>query len=121
MEIRDILKSRRLQLGLALSDVAEKIGVSKATVSRWESGNIANMKRNRILALANVLKISPSVIIGSLPNDKKSQNVTPIADIKDIISNTTFFFEGNEYNLSKSEKDMLTNVIRSVLSGKESK
>lgn len=121
MEIRDILKSRRLQLGLTLSDVAEKVGVSKATVSRWESGNIANMKRNRIVALANVLEISPSVIMGLCPKDEKSKSKEPKVDVKDIINNATFLFDGNDYNLSQSDKEMLTNIIKSVLNGKESK
>lgn len=64
MEIRNILKGRRIQLGLTQLDVAKAVGVSEATVSRWESGDIANMKRSRIAALANVLKISPAVIMG---------------------------------------------------------
>lgn len=121
MEIRDILKTRRVQLGLSLSDVAEKVGVSKATVSRWETGNIANMKCNRIVALANVLEISPSVIIGLCPKDEKSKNKAPKVDVKDIINNSTFLFDGNEYKLSQSDRDMLTNIIKSVLNGKESK
>ncbi len=64
MEIRDILKARRTELGLTQLDVANAVGVSEATVSRWESGDIANMKRSRIAALASVLKISPSIIMG---------------------------------------------------------
>ena len=40
------------------------VGVSEATVSRWESGDIANMKRSRIASLASVLKMSPSIIMG---------------------------------------------------------
>lgn len=64
MEIKDILKARRTELGLTQLDVANAVGVSEATVSRWESGDIANMKRSRIAALASVLKISPSIIMG---------------------------------------------------------
>ena len=64
MEIKDILKSRREELDLTLKDIADKCGVSESTVSRWESGDIENMKRNRIMALANALKLSPAVIMG---------------------------------------------------------
>lgn len=59
-----MLKARRNELELTLLDVAKAVGVSEATVSRWESGNIANMKRSRISLLAKVLQISPSVIMG---------------------------------------------------------
>lgn len=64
MDIKDILKNRRIDLGLTMKDVAEAVGVSEATVSRWESGDIANMKRDRIQALSVVLDISPMVILG---------------------------------------------------------
>lgn len=64
MEIKDILKNRRIELGLTLLQVAKAVGVSEATVSRWESGEIANMKRSRIAALAKILQISPATIMG---------------------------------------------------------
>ena len=64
MEIKDILKNRRIDQGLTLKEVAEAVGVSEATVSRWESGDIANMKRDRIEALSRVLGVSPLVILG---------------------------------------------------------
>jgi len=63
-DIKEIIKNRRLALGLTLKDVAVAVGVSEGTVSRWEAGNITNMKRNRIASLAKVLQIPPSVIMG---------------------------------------------------------
>ena len=62
--VKEILKGRRLELELTLEDVAKRVGVSPATISRWESGDIANMRRDRIAALAKALQISPAVIMG---------------------------------------------------------
>ena len=64
MKTGDLIKQRRKELHLTLKEVATAIGTSEATVSRYESGNIANMGRDKIAALAKVLKISPSVIAG---------------------------------------------------------
>lgn len=64
IDVKDILKDRRLELELTLEDVAKRVGVSPATISRWESGDIANMRRDRIAALAEALQISPAVIMG---------------------------------------------------------
>lgn len=64
ISVKDILKDRRLKLELTLEDVAKRVGVSPATISRWESGDIANMRRDRIAALAEALQISPAVIMG---------------------------------------------------------
>lgn len=64
MEVKDILKTRRLELNLTLEEVASQVKVSPATISRWESGDIANMRRDRIAALSKALKIGPAVIMG---------------------------------------------------------
>ena len=45
-------------------DVAKAVGVSEATISRYESGNIKNMRRDRIEKYAKILKVSPVAIIG---------------------------------------------------------
>lgn len=66
------LADRRQQIGLTQKEVADAVGVSEGTVSRWESGEIANMKRHRIAALAKVLKCNPDFIMngpqGQIPD-----------------------------------------------------
>lgn len=47
MELKDIIKTRRKELNLTLADIATACNVSEATVSRWESGDIGDMKRSR--------------------------------------------------------------------------
>lgn len=77
MNVKDIIRENRLALGLTMKEVADKVGVSEATISRWESGEIANMRRGAIFALAQALSISPNKIMGwdepvkhkSLPSD----------------------------------------------------
>lgn len=64
MEVKDIIKSRRLELGLSMKELSEKVNVSEGTISRWESGEIANMRRDKIVLLANALSVSPGVIMG---------------------------------------------------------
>ena len=60
----NILKERRKELKLTMLQVAQRVGVSEGTISRWESGNIANMRRDRIAKLAEVLQLSPALIAG---------------------------------------------------------
>lgn len=57
------LKERRLQLNLTLKEVAAKVGVPEATVSRWEGGQIANMKRQYIADYAAALQTTPGFIM----------------------------------------------------------
>ena len=51
--------ARRKALGLTLEDVGNAVGVGKSTVRKWENGMIKNMGRDKIAALADVLKMDP--------------------------------------------------------------
>lgn len=64
MEVKDIIRQSREKLGLTMKEVANKIGVSEGTISRWESGNIKNMKRDKIAALSGVLDIPIESLMG---------------------------------------------------------
>ncbi len=61
--LQERLKKRRHQMGLTLAQVAEEIGVKEATVQRYESGAILNIKYHTILKLSEALKCSPAYLL----------------------------------------------------------
>ena len=64
MEFKDIVKNRRKELDLTLEEIGNAVGVAKATVLRWESGEIQNIRRDKIVSLANVLRLPVGVLMG---------------------------------------------------------
>ena len=78
MDVKGIIKKRRIEMQLTLKDVAEKVGVNEGTVSRWESGEIENMRRDKIVALAKALNISPAVIMGWDDSIPPYPNIHPV-------------------------------------------
>lgn len=62
--IGDRIKERRNALGLTLLEVAEQLNVKEATVQRYESGEIKNIKHETIVKLAEILKCSPAHLMG---------------------------------------------------------
>lgn len=64
MEFKDLIYRRRKELGLTMEEVAKAVGVSKATVKRWESGEIANIRRDKIAILAKALHTTPAYLMG---------------------------------------------------------
>lgn len=76
MTIGEMISARRKELGLTLEEVGKAVGVGKSTVKKWESGYIANMKRDKIAALSEILKISPTEFINS-QNEEPKFNTDP--------------------------------------------
>lgn len=63
MKTSDLIRMRRLELDMTMKELAVKVGVSEGTISRWESGDIENMKRDKIAALARALEVPPAVLM----------------------------------------------------------
>lgn len=64
------IRELREKCGLTQREVANAVGVTEATVSRWESGHINNMRRDKIQSLAKILQVSPLVIMGMKEQDQ---------------------------------------------------
>ena len=58
-----LIKARRKELGVTLEEIGDYVGVSKATVQRWETGSISNMRRDRIKKLSEILQLDPQQLI----------------------------------------------------------
>ena len=54
------LRERRLFLGLTYQDLADKTGISKSTLQRYESGGIKNLPYDKIFILSEALEVSPN-------------------------------------------------------------
>lgn len=78
--IGEIIKKNRLALNLTLEDIAKAVGVSKSTVQRWESGQINNMRRDKIDALSKILQISPLTFVDTNKTPKHAINA-PASEI----------------------------------------
>lgn len=84
MEIKDKIRARRLQLGLTMEELANKVGVAKSTIKKWESGQINSMRQSKILALANALKVEPTYLI--FEDENYNNNVTELTTNNNIVS-----------------------------------
>lgn len=66
MTIGEIIKNRRIELGLTLKEVSNALGTAESTISRYESNYIQNMGINKIVALSKILQCSPSYLLSGL-------------------------------------------------------
>ena len=63
-ELSQKIKELRLQRKMTLEQVGDIVGVGKSTVRKWETGMIANMKRDKISLLAKALGTTPAYLMG---------------------------------------------------------
>ena len=63
MTLGEMIRTKRRELGMSQDDLARYVGTTKATVSRWETGDIHKMKQNMIVNLCRVLMLNPELFL----------------------------------------------------------
>ena len=63
MGIGSIVAARRRELGLTLEEIAVHVGVSRSTVMKWEKGHIREMRRDKLVKLAEILRLDPAALV----------------------------------------------------------
>lgn len=85
MEVYERIKARRKEIGLTADDVADALGVSRATIYRYESADIEKVPTTIIEPLAKVLKCSIAYLMG-LEELSNADNDLCLSDLeKDIL------------------------------------
>ena len=73
-EMAKRIKELRTAKGLTLEQVADVVGVGKSTVRKWETGMIANMRRDKIASLAKALGTTPAYLMGWKEEETKKDS-----------------------------------------------
>lgn len=58
------IKQKREELNLTLEDLGKKLGVTKSTISKYERGEIQQIKRAHVEELSKILHCSPEWLMG---------------------------------------------------------
>lgn len=64
MDLGEKIKELREKNDMTLEELGDRVGVGKSTVRKWETGEIANMRRDKIALVAHALNVSPSFLMG---------------------------------------------------------
>ena len=84
-EMSKKIKELRISQGMTLEQVANEVGVGKSTVRKWETGMIANMRRDKIASLAKALHTTPAYLMGweeSQPKEDANSPLLPLPPMK---------------------------------------
>lgn len=98
-----LIKEKRKEKGLTLQNVADHLGLSKMTVSKWENGHVQNIRRDNLIPLCDLLGISPIQLIDSV---EVEQTVT----INGFKTKVNYLLQQTK-DLEESEKDLIREYI----------
>lgn len=104
MTIADRIRNRRLELGLSVDDLAEKLQKNRATVYRYESSYIKTYSPDVIDALAKALDTSPAYFYGYEDSDPIPENDPYIHLVSGMMENMT-----------KEQKEQIVAIVRAVV------
>ena len=84
-ELSRKIKELRLAKKMTLEQVADIVGVGKSTVRKWETGMIANMKRDKIALLAKALSTTPADLMGWEDEQQKEAYIKVTEDEQKLV------------------------------------
>lgn len=96
------IKQRRMELGLSYQELADRTSLSKSTLQRYETGNIANIPLSKIEILANGLETTPEYIMGW----KQKTNCNESSELEGI-----YFRLGKEAQEMELDEEDIENIL----------
>ena len=64
LNVGELIKKARIQKGMTQEELAERVGVKKSAVAKWENGRVTEIKRSNMKNLADVLCLNPTQLLG---------------------------------------------------------
>lgn len=70
MNVGELIRKARTEKGMTQEMLAEKVGVKKSAVAKWENGRVSEIKRSNLKNLADVLGLNPNELLGEHVKEK---------------------------------------------------
>ena len=111
------IKELRQERNLTLEQVAKVVGVGKSTVRKWETGMIANMKRDKIASLAKALGTTPAYLMGwkEQPNEKETAPSPTIMELNEGEKALLELFN----RVPEDQQNLVLQMIRAALGSQQ--
>lgn len=106
MQPHEIIRIARKSKRLTLEEVANYVGVSKNTISKYERGIITNIRRDKIEKLATILNVSPVSLITGSYEEKLIKKDKFIFKLAELLEKT---------DITDNQKTLIKNYVEAVL------
>ena len=114
MRIGERIKQRRKELGLSADKLGEMLGKNRATIFRYENGEIENLPLDILEPIAKALGTTPAYLLGWEEETKKNDIH---ADIILRMRTDSLFMSAVEtlYNLDREKLETINQMLNTFL------
>ena len=116
MTVGDRIRKHRELSGISQTDLAEKIGVSKQTLYKYEKNVITNIPSDKIEEIAKVLNVSESCLMGwenkeieLINKEEKGKSLAKLIANENMLDAVVKLSK-----LQPEDKEMVVNLINSL-------
>lgn len=106
---KNILEARK-NAGLTMEELGKMVGVSRATIKRYETGEIANIPDEKIEKIAKATKVSEAFLMGwdtlKKENAAFHARILKDAELQELIKDFLM--------LDKTDQELINNMIQSL-------
>ena len=96
------IKNKRKALSLTQLELADKVGLTESSISRYESGKIATMPTSTVNKICSVLNLEPAELLGITPENAFE------FDLKDVLNEIDYL----PIDIKKDIIDLLKKQIK---------
>jgi len=125
MKINELIKKRRIKLGLSQKDIATVLKVSTPTYSRFENGSISNIGIDKVDILIETLECSPDYLFSwekdSLVLSPHQKRLIQLDDKLNKIGKKKLMEYASDMNKIEKYKGLSSEDIYALQLGKEVK
>ncbi|WP_339010235.1 helix-turn-helix transcriptional regulator [Fusobacterium animalis] len=120
IELANKLRTKRLENNLSLQEVADKLGISKVTVSRYETLDITNIPSDKIEGMAKLYNTTPAFLMG-WERKKEEKDIfsqlteEELAKLEKFNNMSTVMFMNEGNDISDKDKETLAIAYAEVL------
>ena len=104
------ISEARKNAGLTMEELGKMVGVSRATIKRYESGEIANIPDEKIEKIAKATKVSEAFLMGWDTLKKENAvfhaRILKDAELQEVIKDFLM--------LDKADQELIKNMIQSL-------
>ena len=112
LTVGEKIKNRRKYIKMSVEELAEKVGLSKATIYRYEKGDIEKVDTEILASIAKALRTTPAQLMGWDDIPEKEQTI----DLKDVL-NRTVAFDG--HTLDESDAELIKSLLENMVKNKD--